>query len=93
MADNNNTATASTSVSFAGLLGVVLVVLKLNPGGLLTTPVVDWSWWLVLLPFYAGLLLLLLILLVGAIVVGIGELGRKRRYAKRRAEQRRRLGR
>ncbi|BAU40123.1 hypothetical protein [Ralstonia phage RSP15] len=46
----------SVEVSFPllGVLGIVFVVLKL-------CGVINWSWWLVLLPFYFGL----------AIVVGI----------------------
>lgn len=38
-------------MSFLGVLGIVFVVLKL-------THIIDWSWWLVLLPFYGGLVLL-----------------------------------
>lgn len=35
----------TTGIGFFGILTIVFVVLKL-------THVIDWSWWLVLLPFY-----------------------------------------
>lgn len=66
MSDNNTTVVSGGGTSIAGLLGIVFVVLKL-------TGVIDWSWWLVLLPFYGGLLLLLLILFGGAVVIGIAS--------------------
>jgi hypothetical protein len=50
---------SSGGIGFFGLLGIVFIVLKL-------TGVIDWSWWLVLLPIYGALALLL------AIVLGIG---------------------
>lgn len=34
-------------VTFLSLLGIVFIVLKL-------THVIDWSWWFVLIPIYAG---------------------------------------
>lgn len=40
-----------------GLLGILFVGLKL--GG-----VIDWSWWLVLLPFYGGISLALVFILI-----------------------------
>lgn len=46
-----------------GLLGILFVGLKL-------AGVIAWSWWLVLLPFYAGVILWL-----GAIVLGVGLIG------------------
>ncbi len=52
----------NTGVGVAGLLGVAFVVLKL-------CKVIDWSWWLVTLPFWAGLAVLAFILLIcGAII-------------------------
>lgn len=51
-----------------GLLGVAFVVLKL-------TGHIDWSWWLVTLPFWGGIALFFAIVLVpvivGLIAVGI----------------------
>jgi hypothetical protein len=52
-----------------GLLGVAFVVLKL-------TGVIDWSWWLVTLPFWFGLAILLALLcliLIAAIVQGVSK--------------------
>lgn len=49
------------SVQYGGitpirLLGVAFVVLKL-------LNLIDWSWWLVLLPFYGGLLIFAVVIL------------------------------
>lgn len=49
-----------------GLLGVVLVLAKIFG----VAPVAAWSWWLVLLPFYIGLAILLAFLVIGAVSVG-----------------------
>lgn len=51
--DSNN----SGGIGFLGLLTIVFIVLKL-------TDVIDWSWWLVLLPAYGPAVLALSILLV-----------------------------
>ena len=40
-----------------GLLGVAFIVLKL-------VGVIDWSWWLVTLPFYGPVILLIIILII-----------------------------
>ena len=97
MADNKNSASASINVGWLGLLGVVLVVLKLNPGGLLNSPVQDWSWWLVLLPFYVGLIILLAIGVVALVIWGGVNVLDKRETRKRRKaiakRQQQRLGR
>lgn len=62
--DDGNVIVKS-GVSFAGLLGIVFIVLKL-------CHVIDWSWWLVLLPLYvvpaafllAALMLIIIILIL-----------------------------
>lgn len=41
-------------VSIVGVIGVVLVILKL-------VGIINWSWWLVLLPFYGPLAIVLII--------------------------------
>lgn len=51
-----------------GLLGVIFVVAKVFEIG----PVAEWSWWLVLLPFYLSLAILLGVIVFGAIVFGSG---------------------
>jgi hypothetical protein len=48
-------------VGIFGLLGVAFVVLKLME-------VITWSWWLVLLPFYGGLLVILFFIILAALV-------------------------
>lgn len=74
MSNNSNaTATASTNFSWLGLLGVILVVAKIADGAGYENPVGDWSWWLVLLPFYLGLVILLVILLLWGATAGTIE--------------------
>lgn len=46
-------------MSIIGVLGVVFVTLKL-------IGMINWSWWLVLLPFYGGALLFVSLLFLGA---------------------------
>ena len=45
-----------------GLLGVAFIVLKL-------VGVIDWSWWLVTLPFYGPVILLIIILIIVGLIV------------------------
>lgn len=45
-----------------GLLGVAFIVLKL-------VGVIDWSWWLVTLPFYGPVILLIIILIIAGLIV------------------------
>lgn len=44
--------TVSVDAWFLWLLFIILFVLKLNPGGHLTSAVVDWSWWVVFMPIW-----------------------------------------
>lgn len=53
--------------SWLGLLGIVLVVFKLLEIGVVAT----WSWWLVLLPFYLGLAIVLGFIALFALGVGL----------------------
>ena len=53
---NENKTTVNGGVGVTGLLGVVFVVLKL-------LGVIDWSWWLVTLPFWGGMVLFILFLI------------------------------
>lgn len=65
---------SSSGVGVPGLLGVAFVVLKL-------CGVIDWSWWLVLLPFWIGPALVLVIaLMIGLVAIAEGvtkEVGRR----------------
>jgi hypothetical protein len=58
-----------TKVSFPlfGILGLIFVTLKLAEIG----AVASWSWWLVLLPFYGPVALVLTLMLSALIVVGV----------------------
>ena len=53
----SSSSDSSGGISFLGLLTIVFIVLKL-------TDVIDWSWWLVLLPAWGPISLLILILAV-----------------------------
>jgi hypothetical protein len=53
MSDSN---ASSGGIGVLGLLGVAFVVLKL-------THVIDWSWWLVTLPFWGGIALIAVVLI------------------------------
>ena len=48
---------SSAGIDVLGLLGVLLVGLKL-------TGYIDWSWWLVTLPFWGGIALVIIAVLV-----------------------------
>lgn len=58
---------ASGGIGFFGLLGIVFITLKL-------CNVINWSWWLVLLPLYGPAALILAILLIIAIVAALAAL-------------------
>lgn len=53
-----------SGLSTFGLLGIVLVVLR-------AFEVIDWSWWLVTLPFWGGLALFLVIILVVFLITAL----------------------
>jgi len=74
MADSSSVPNVTRVFPVFGILGIIFVVMKVMGWGAVAT----WSWWLVLLPFYGGLALVLGILLffgVGAgILIGIAAL-------------------
>jgi len=53
----STTVSSSHGIGVFGLLGIVFVTLKL-------TGYINWSWWLVTLPFWGGLALVLLLMLI-----------------------------
>ena len=57
---------ATVSFSWVGLLGVIFVMCKVFEYG----PIAEWSWWLVLLPFYIGIAIL-----IGAFVITLVGFG------------------
>ena len=48
---------SSGGVGFFGLLGIVFIILKL-------CGVIGWSWWLVLLPIYGGVIIWLILIII-----------------------------
>lgn len=54
---------SSGGIGVFGLLGVLFVGLKL-------TGYIDWSWWLVTLPFWGGFILIIIALLI---IVAFGK--------------------
>jgi hypothetical protein len=56
-----STKSSSSSVSFMSLLGLLFIGLKLTGN-------IDWSWWLVLLPFYGTILLVFVLLVFAALI-------------------------
>jgi hypothetical protein len=73
-------------IGVIGALGIAFVVLRL-------CGVIDWSWWLVTLPFWGGLALIVAVLALGALGIGVwGAVAaalsplRRRSDAKRRHE-------
>ena len=83
--------------NWLGLLGVIFVLCKVFEYG----PIAAWSWWLVLMPFYVGLAIILGVLAFGGLVAG-GALGiaslidkynaRKNRIAREKREVWKQLG-
>jgi hypothetical protein len=73
---SSNSTAASGGTSILGLLGIAFVVLKL-------VGVIDWSWWLVTLPFWGGFVLILgigLLVLIGWLIAkAVRKLRRQRR--------------
>jgi len=67
----SNSNSSSGGIGVLGLLGVAFVVLKL-------TGVIDWSWWLVTLPFWVGIPIIFLFF-IGYAVYAVWEGERKKR--------------
>lgn len=63
MSDNNNNG-ASGGIGFFGLLGIVFITLKL-------TEVIDWKWWVVLLPLWGPLGVALIAVIVMLVLKGM----------------------
>lgn len=67
--NNSNQVATSGGIGVCGLLGVVFIVLKL-------CGVINWSWWLVLLPLYGPITLVLFLLLcVGLCMAAVAMFG------------------
>ena len=66
MSDNQVTVSGG-GISFAGLLTIVFIVLKL-------TNHIDWSWWWVLAPLWGSVILVLIIVCIAVIVALIPDI-------------------
>lgn len=64
---SESSSSSSGGIGVLGLLGVAFVVLKL-------TGFIDWSWWYVTMPFWAGLAIAALILVMAVITFIFGLL-------------------
>lgn len=53
----NEKQTTSGGVGFFGILGIAFIVLKL-------CGVIDWAWWVILLPIYAPIALAIILFLI-----------------------------
>jgi small Trp-rich protein len=67
-------------IGFFGILGLIFITLKV----LAIQPVADWSWWLVLLPIYGGLVFVLAVAFFIFLVYTLIGLGEKARRNSRR---------
>lgn len=61
---SSQTTTTSGGISFLGLLTIVFITLKL-------TGFISWSWWWVLAPLWAPLLILLAVIVGILLVAGV----------------------
>lgn len=57
MGKNENSGKASGGIGFWGILQLILITLKL-------CKVITWSWWLVLIPFWVGLVITIAIIAI-----------------------------
>lgn len=68
MKDNNKTKIVSSGgIGFLGALQIVFIILKL-------CKVINWSWWLVLIPIYISVGLFIAILIFAIVLVIIGAI-------------------
>ena len=58
---SKSSSSSSSGIGFFGLLGVCFIVLKV-------LKLITWSWWIVLLPIYGGLTLLILAIILMYII-------------------------
>ena len=69
MSSSSSSSSSSGGIGFFGALGLLFIALKL-------LGFIDWSWWLVLLPLYGGVLAVILIM-VGAVGIAIAVEARR----------------
>lgn len=68
----NNTKTTKSGIGFFGLLQLAFIVLKL-------CNVINWNWYLVLIPLMIICIIYLIIILIGVIMIIIGIIQRRAR--------------
>ena len=70
MTEQKQTVNITGGSAFVWLVFLVLLVLKVNPGGHLDSEVEDWSWWLVTAPLWG----VFAFRLAAAVAFGLGYL-------------------
>lgn len=55
------------NINILGLLGVIFVTLKL-------LKIIDWSWWLVTLPFWGGFALIFIIIFISLMLMWLDDI-------------------
>lgn len=76
MSRNDKSNAAGGGISFAGLLTIAFIILKL-------CNVIDWSWWWVLSPIWISLGLAVVIFIVAMVVIIIADVHDSRKSLKR----------
>lgn len=66
-------SSSGINMGVLGWLFIVLFWLKMNPGGNYTTPVADWSWWLVAAPIWIPLVVALIVLAIAGIFYAVAN--------------------
>lgn len=65
--------TVTYRVGFWGWIQIIFLLLKLNPGGHLDSPVENWSWWLVWSPTIIGFIFSIFVIVVMLIIVAFSD--------------------
>lgn len=79
MTDKETTTVQKNGVGFLGWLTLIFIVLKLNPGSHLDSPVEDWSWWWVLSPILIPFAILVVVGFVFGTIILVDKANQQRR--------------
>lgn len=66
MSNKNKNETTSGGIGFFGILQLIFITLKL-------CKVIEWSWWLVLIPMFVSLTVALVLIILGVILSMIDD--------------------